>query len=141
MTVEVRNAFYCQPSSTPMDPESMTQQHLAESCDIHTIVKNAMKGHAVTHWAGTPPQYGDFTYADNLKDALDLVDDADEAFQALPSSVRALAGHTSEGFLRLLATESGARAVHEAGFDLGLPEPPPEPSPQPPSETVETTTP
>jgi phage internal scaffolding protein len=67
---------------------TLAQQQFAEECDINTIVNQFLRGGEMPD-NELKPQFGDFTGAiSDYHAALNLVIAADEAFFALPASIR-----------------------------------------------------
>lgn len=69
------------------DP-SLTQQHMAEECDINYIVERFGVTGQLPDGAVYQPTYGDFTGIGDYRQALDAVQAADDAFMALPAKIR-----------------------------------------------------
>lgn len=70
----------------------LTQQQFKDECDINYIIR---------HYNGQtppPPVYGDVSMFDGLQDAIAMVDNARDAFMALPSNVRDDFGHNPVAF-------------------------------------------
>lgn len=67
----------------------LTQQSAAQECDINYIVERAKRGADITHLNPRIPRYGDFTEVPtDLRDCLNKVRQADEAFMSLDAQVR-----------------------------------------------------
>lgn len=69
------------------DEPSLTEQHHKEKCDIRTTLATydrtgIIQGHKKS------PMYGDFTQIPNYQESLDMVINAQKAFDSLPSNVR-----------------------------------------------------
>lgn len=69
--------------------EGRTLQSQTASCDINKIVALHKKTGQITHFNTSTPRYGDFSNVDDYLGALNQVSDAQAAFQALPSALRA----------------------------------------------------
>lgn len=69
------------------DP-SLTQQHMAEECDINYIVERFGVTGQLPDAPQYAPTYGDFTGIGDYRQALDAVSAADAAFMALPAKIR-----------------------------------------------------
>lgn len=68
---------------------SLTQQSGKDECDINLIVERAKRGAAIPNLNEREPMYGDFTLLPtDLRDCLEIVRKADEAFKALDAHVR-----------------------------------------------------
>ena len=96
-------------------PIYMTQQHQKEQCDINLIIKRATAGEVITHVNTFEEQFGDATGAD-FKDAMDFVTNAQNAFNELPSKIRARFDNNAEKLLQFME-DPGNR---EEAISLGL---------------------
>lgn len=68
---------------------SPTQQSAKDECDINFIVERAKRGADISHLNRGVPMYGDFTeLPTDLRDCLNIVRKADEAFMSLDAQVR-----------------------------------------------------
>lgn len=67
----------------------LTQQSAKDECDINLIVERAKRGADISHLTTRTPMYGDFTeLPTDLRDCLNQVRKADEAFMSLDAVVR-----------------------------------------------------
>lgn len=103
------------------DEESLTKQEFAGEVNINNIIAKHRQTGVVTHIERRIPQYGDYSFANSLHDALDLVMEADEEFMRLPASVREKAHNDPARFFEMLATESGEKELTEAGLHANIP--------------------
>ena len=88
----------------------LTQQHFKDECDINWIIR---------HYNGqTPPPavYGDVSMFNGLQDAIDMVDSANEAFMALPSSVRDDFGHDPAAFFAFANNPENKEYLYDKGL-------------------------
>ncbi|AYP28829.1 MAG: minor capsid protein [Microviridae sp.] len=84
---EEENAFYRELAANPGGGEVITQQHFAVDCDLNNMVKRfGIKG--VPVMPIDPSSYGDFSGAPDLREALEIIRDAREQFEALPAVMR-----------------------------------------------------
>lgn len=67
---------------------TMTQQHMKQETDINYILKQYDKTGLITHVNNAVANYGDFTTVNEYQQSLNMVMQAQEAFNALPSEVR-----------------------------------------------------
>jgi len=74
---------------TPISGVSRTKQAFKDECDINNILDRYQKTGIMTHVAGRPPGFGDFTGVDDYQSALNKVIEAQASFETLPSKVRA----------------------------------------------------
>lgn len=68
--------------------ETLTQQNTAEETDINYIVATFTRT-GILPQAQILPTYGDFSGVSDYREALELIQEADNAFNALPADVRA----------------------------------------------------
>ena len=106
---------------------SRTQQHFREKQDINRIVRDFAQTGRWDHVMNENPQYGDFSGARHLQEALNLTRSAETDFMRLPASVRQAASNDVVEYLEMLATPEGAQELCNAGLPIdGLtPEPAP----------------
>lgn len=120
------------------DP-SLTQQHLAEECDINYIVERfgvtGQLPEAPTH----TPTYGDFTGIGDYRQALDAVMAADDAFMALPAKIRERFDNDPALFVDFCSSTDPAD--RSEAIELGLIPPPAVPDGVVPSPEVAKTEP
>ena len=106
----------------------------AAETDINVIVDRWMKtGRVPTELNRGEPVYGDFTYGRDLKQAMERVDQALEAFLELPAKARAMADNDPAKFLELVQSEDDqvVRELWDAGVQVGEArpaDPPPAPT-------------
>lgn len=127
-----RQAKNRRPVKTPVgDPEEdRTIQSAADETDINVLLKRFQRG------APMPtPDVGVYLDVSEVPRTLlgmhEATQRAEDAFAALPSAVRKVAGNSWQGLVRALQSEDGPQALQDAGFDLGL-----EPTPQEPVRPV-----
>lgn len=71
------NWLYC-------DDPSLTKQSFVEECDINEILRRSALGQDVVHINTAVPRYGDVTKAPDYQTALNMVREAEAAFDQLP---------------------------------------------------------
>lgn len=109
---------------------SLTQQHFKDECDINHIMRRYRETGFLTDPLAQPtakPMFGDFSTAFDFHEAQNTIARANEAFAALPSSVRKRFANDPGAFLAFMEDE---RNIDEA-VRLGLVEKPPVPQPTP----------
>lgn len=87
--VAFRNAY--ERSSKPgmtFEKPSLTQQHFKEECDINKIIERFTRTGLLPQYPGEDMQYGDYTTSVDYHEAMTIVAQAKQQFEALPSSVR-----------------------------------------------------
>lgn len=114
------------------------QQHFKDDADINQIVQRAIKYNQpyvdpMKINKSRVPLSGEFPDAVSYHEALNLVLDADAAFDALPSSARKLFEHDPSLYMEYLNNpESFSEAIQKM-VPVPQPEPKPEDSPAPSS--------
>ena len=92
-----------------------TKQSFKEECDINTIVRRfGVTGELPT--AVRMPTYGDFEGINDFHTAVNVVAQANEAFDAMPAAVRKRFDHDPEKFLDFFEKEEN----RAEGLKLGL---------------------
>jgi len=70
------------------DGESLTEQQHAHNADIKNIIKQYDKTGLIRNVNKGIAQYGDYSKINEYKEALDLVNDANQSFMEVPSHIR-----------------------------------------------------
>lgn len=118
--------------------EARTKQSFREECNINTIMAKWQRTGLISHLAGRPPTFGDFSQQMDYQEAANKVIRADEAFAELPARIRDRF-HNDPGELIGFLSDPENDAEAEA---LGLKTPAsakpanadPDPKAQPPAE-------
>lgn len=108
----------------PGGGELMTKQAEKDETDINVIMANYKQTGVMAPELRTPV-YGDFSAEIELRDALDLVQEANESFARLPAAVRAMAQNSPLEFERMMASEGGVAALKAVGLEMAPPKPDP----------------
>lgn len=116
--------------TAPESDEVLTQQHMADATDINRIVQRYAQTGMWDHINPREPMYGDFTEANSLQEAFEIIRNAEADFQKLPSAVRKAASYDPAEMLRMLASPEGAFALQEAGLPFVNAIPNPDPASQ-----------
>ena len=104
---------------TPCTTKSLTKQSFADECDINTIIKRYNDTGYLTDptvKATRIPSFGDFTEVPTYQEAQNKLIDADNAFMALPSSIRSRFNNDPGQLIAFLQDEANAAEA----ADLGL---------------------
>lgn len=117
MTTYVRVGDERHRFTTEVGTESKTKQSFRDDCDINKIVAR-YKATGMYPQTGKTPTYGDFSMADGLHSAMNLVQEAQQEFDRLPSAVRNLCENNPENLLRALADEELTAELAEAGLQM-----------------------
>lgn len=90
----LESALFC-------EDESRAQQSAADETDINTIVRRfGITGHLPT--GIVVPTFGDFEGVSDFKSAMDVVANANEAFDAMPAEVRARFKNDTQAFVEFV---------------------------------------
>jgi len=103
---------------TAVGKESLTKQAFQDDCDINKIMKRHRITGLIEHLNPRTPMYGDYSGVTDFHEALELVSDAQEQFDALPSEVRSLVRNDPEVLLRALTDEKETAALAAAGLPM-----------------------
>lgn len=120
------------------DP-SLTQQHMAEECDINYIVERFGVTGQLPEAPDHIPTYGDFTGIGDYRQALDAVSSANAAFMSLPANIRERFDNDPALFVDFCSSTDPAD--RSEAIELGLIPPPAKPDGVIPSPEVEKTEP
>lgn len=98
---------------------SLTKQGFKDQCDMNGIVERARTTGMLTHVNARSPMYGDVSNVSDYKDALLVVNRANECFMALPSKVRERFSNDPNRMVEFLSNP----ANFDEAVSLGLIEP------------------
>jgi len=101
--------------------ETLTQQNTAEETDINYIVATFTRTGMLPQ-AQTPPTYGDFSGVSDYREALELIQEADNAFNSLPADVRAHFGNNPASYLDFIENGSDVDLAAKLGIIDQLPQ-------------------
>ena len=96
--------------------ESLTQQHFLEECDIKTIIKKHDRTGLIQHVAQGVAEYGDYSEVHEYREALDLINAADESFAGLPADVRKAFNNDAGEFFEFATNPDNAGKMVELGL-------------------------
>lgn len=125
---------------TNVGGESQTRQSFNDETDINQIMARFEKTGIMEHLNTYQGQYGDFTEATDYQSSLNQVQEAQDAFNSLPSSIRSRFNNSPAEFLEFAQNQENADEMIKLGLLNPVePEneaPPPKPE-QSPSEGEE----
>lgn len=126
-TTHARNKFktaYGKHERVSIDsfPETLTQQQFAEECDVNNILKRFEETSFVTHVNNIQGQYGDFSNVEDYQSSVNRVLNANDAFMALSSKLRARFDNDPAALLAFVSD----KANRDEAIALGLIEQPTE---------------
>jgi phage internal scaffolding protein len=96
--------------------ESLTQQHFQEECDIINIIKRHDRNGIIEHVQRGQARYGDFSEVHDYREALDLVQDANEEFMKIPSEIRKQFNNNPGEFLNFVSNPDNEEEMKQMGF-------------------------
>lgn len=111
------------------DEPSRTKQAHKEECDINNIVKKALRNGVLPN-APPNPQYADLSEAVDYREAIHVVQRAQEQFAQLPALTRARFGNDPAAFLQFASDPSNGAEMVRMGLATRV-EDPEAPAPQP----------
>lgn len=124
----VRGTYDRVRTSITFPEKTMAKQSFQAECDINTIMSKYQQTGLIEHVQKFQGSYGDFTSVADYQVSLNQVLDAQNAFDALPSSIRARFQNNPGAMLAFLEDPSN----RDEAVKLGLVEPPPPPPPKAP---------
>ena len=104
--------------------KSLTKQEFREECDINLIMKKYGPRELHNLGSAAQPLYGDFSAVEDYQTACEMVAEADEAFQELPSALRARFDNDPQLFMNWF-DKADETALDEAGLTVKPPAPQP----------------
>lgn len=109
-----------------VDPITLTQQQFKDECDINTILAKYQKTRAYTHANNHQPNYG-YVTSNDFRESMEIVTNAQEMFDELPSSIRNKFRNNPEEFMDFVQNPENAPEMAVLGL---IPKEPTEPKPQ-----------
>lgn len=113
--IEIRKPYSRKAVGIDCGGESRTKQSFKMECDINHIMAKYQKTGAITHFTKHSPQYGIATGM-QFQDAMNLVCEAQEMFNDLPSSIRSRFGNDPAAFLDFVQDEGNADEMVKLGL-------------------------
>lgn len=96
--------------------ESMTHQEFKDECDINFLMKRYMKTGVLDHVNKYQGQYGDFIGAESYLEARLKIQEANEAFETLPSDLRYQFANDPAQFLDFVQNPDNVDKLVEMGL-------------------------
>ena len=96
--------------------ETMTQQHMAESCDINWIMKRYEKDGIIEHYNQHQGDYSDYSEFPDFHTAMNKVIDAQDMFMTLPAGVRDKFNNDPGAFVEFVSDDNNFDAMVEMGL-------------------------
>lgn len=118
MTLEIRKPYTREAVQIDAGGESRTKQSFKKECDINQIMAKYQKTGAITHFNKHQQNYG-MADGQTFQEAMNLVCEAQEMFNDLPSSIRSRFGNDPAAFLDFVQDESNVDEMVKLGLAQG----------------------
>jgi phage internal scaffolding protein len=113
--MEIRKPYTREAVKTEAGGESRTKQSFKKECDINLIMAKYQKTGAITHFNKHQQNYG-IADGSTFQDAMNLVCEAQEMFNDLPSSIRSRFGNDPAAFLDFVQNDENADEMARMGL-------------------------
>lgn len=98
--------------------DSLTQQHHAKDADIRNIIRQYDKTGLIGNVNKSVARYGDYSEINEYRDALDIVNSANESFAEIPADIREKFNNDAGAFFEFATNPKN----HQEMVNLGLAE-------------------
>lgn len=95
--------------------KSLTQQHLADECNINILVERFVVSGEMPQLK-VPPLQGDFTEAPTYQEALNLMLEANQSFMQLPAKIRSRFDNDAGQFVAFCSDEGNRDEIRRMGL-------------------------
>lgn len=95
--------------------KSLAQQHMKDDCDINILMERYIVTGEIRQLA-TPPLQGDFTNTQTYQEALNLMIQARQSFEALPAKVRSRFDNDPALFVDFCSQEENRDEMRQMGL-------------------------
>ena len=102
--------------------DGRTEQHHKDDVKIQNILKRYDKTGLITHVNAATARYGEFTDVNEYQEALNLVIDAQNSFDELPSDIRRRFGNDPGQFFEFATNPDNADEMVKLGLAEIIPE-------------------
>ena len=116
--MEIRKPYTREAVQIDAGENPALNSHFKKECDINVIMAKYQKTGAITHFNKHQAQYG-MADGQTFQDAMNLVCEAQEMFNDLPSSIRSRFGNDPAAFLDFVQDESNADEMVKLGLTEG----------------------
>lgn len=113
--MEIRKPYTREAVQIDAGGESRTKQSFKKECDINVIMAKYQKTGAITHFNKHQQNYG-MADGQTFQDAMNLVCEAQEMFNDLPSSIRSRFGNDPAAFLEFVQNDENADEMARMGL-------------------------
>jgi phage internal scaffolding protein len=96
--------------------ESLTQQHFKKEQDVRNIIKQYDRTGLINNVQRGIAQYGDFSEVNEYREAMDIVINANNTFEQLPSDVRQRFGNDAGAFFEFATNPANAEEMIAMGL-------------------------
>ena len=96
--------------------ESLTQQHFAKDADVRNIIKQYDKTGLIANVARGVARYGDYSEVNEYREALDMVNAANNNFMQLPAELREMFGNDAGTFFEFATDPANEQKMVELGL-------------------------
>lgn len=96
--------------------ESLTQQHFAHEADVRNIIKQYDKTGLIANVQKGVARYGDYSEVNEYREALDLVNDANNMFADIPAELREMFGNDAGTFFEFCTNPENKQKMIELGL-------------------------
>lgn len=96
--------------------ESLTQQHFAKDADVRNIIKQYDKTGLIANVNRGVAQYGDYSEINEYREALDMVNMANDNFMQLPAELREMFGNDAGTFFEFATDPKNKDKMIELGL-------------------------
>lgn len=104
--------------------DGRTQRHLGRATDINNILAKYRKTGVIEHVKRTQERYGDFTMLADFAGNLDMTAKAQQAFEALPASLRNQFGNSIPDFYAFVSNPENKEQLRKWGMLKAAPDEP-----------------
>lgn len=101
---------------TPVGESNATDQSFKDECDINFIMKKYQKTGLLDHVNQYQGHYGDFSEAPDYHTALNKMNEAQEMFLTVPSSIREIFNNDPGEFLEFVLDSDNEQEMRELGL-------------------------
>lgn len=113
---------YLDPGIDCSQDPPITQQSGKDECDINKIIEKATRGQIINHVNALPAKYGDFSNVPDFQTALNLVQEAQEAFSQLTTDVKKRFNQNPQELMDFLQDPKNDEEARKLGLVNPLPE-------------------
>lgn len=99
---------------------TMTQQHFRDECDINKIVERAIRtGDTTVFTSAQRAEFYDASAITDYVDAMALIDDVNDDFNSLPSTIRSMFGNNVKQYVEWMSNPANWSKARELGLLSG----------------------